>query len=177
MRTCGINLFPHIEKIDEIEKGIVPEIIDVIKNPFEIKSIYFDVLNSSFTEIMLILTTSTVFMSEKNDGIIPYLIDAANRNIKIRIITPSFSNVENEIDNLSQKDNIEVRRIESPFDARLNILVVDEKYSLIVELKNDTSGILPKQLAQQYILQVNQMLYHLLPFLKHYGNKPNYMKN
>ncbi len=35
------------EKIDEIEKGIVPEIVDVIKNPFEIKSIYFDVLKSS----------------------------------------------------------------------------------------------------------------------------------
>ena len=127
-----------LEKIDEIEKGIVPEIVDVIKNPFEIKSIYSDVLKSSVTEIMLILTTSTVFLREENDGIMPYLIDAANRNVKIRIITPSFSNVENEIDNLSQKDNIEVRRIESPFDARLNILVVDEKYSLIVELKNDT---------------------------------------
>ncbi len=127
-----------LEKIDEIEKGIVPEIVDVIKNPFEIKSIYSDVLKSSVTEIMLILTTSTVFLREENDGIMPYLIDAANRNVQIRIITPSFSNVENEIDNLSQKDNIEVRRIESPFDARLNILVVDEKYSLIVELKNDT---------------------------------------
>ena len=29
-----------IEKIDEIEKGIVPEIVVVIKNPFEIKSIF-----------------------------------------------------------------------------------------------------------------------------------------
>lgn len=126
-----------IEKIDEIEKGIVPEIVDVIKNPFETKKIYFDVLKSSASEIMLILTTSTVFMREENEGIIQSLIDASNRNIKIRIITPSFSHAENEIDNLSQNDNIEVRRIESPFDARINILVVDKKYSLIVELKND----------------------------------------
>ena len=43
------------EKIDEIEKGIVPEIVDVIKNPFEIKSIFFDVLKSITTEIMFIL--------------------------------------------------------------------------------------------------------------------------
>ena len=28
-----------IEKIDEIERGIVPEIVVVIKNPFEIKNI------------------------------------------------------------------------------------------------------------------------------------------
>jgi two-component system, OmpR family, sensor histidine kinase VicK len=127
-----------IDKIDEIEKGIVPEIVDVIKNPFETKKIYFDVLKSSASEIMLILTTSTVFMREENDGIIQSLIDASNRNIKIRIITPSsFSHAENEISKLSQNDNIEVRCIESPFDARINILVVDKKYSLIVELKND----------------------------------------
>ena len=126
------------EKIDEIEKGIVPEIVDVIKNPFEIKSIFFDVLKSSTTEIMFILTTSTVFMREENEGIIQSLIDASNRNIKVRIITPVFSHSENEIDSLNQNKNIQVRRIESPFDARINILVVDRKYSLLVELKNDT---------------------------------------
>ena len=128
MRTCGINLFLQQEKIDEIEKGIVPEIVDVIKNPFEIKSIFFDVLKSSTTEIMFILTTSTVFMREENEGIIQSLIDASNRNIKVRIITPVFSHSENEIDSLNQNKNIQVRRIESPFDARINILVVDRKY-------------------------------------------------
>jgi len=127
-----------IEKIDEIEKGIVPEIIDVIKNPFEIRNIYFDVLKSSTFEIMLILTTSTVFMREENDGIMQSLIDSSNKNVKIRIITPTFTNSENEIDNLNQNKNIEVRHIESPFDAQINMLVVDRKYSLIVELKNDT---------------------------------------
>ena len=125
------------EKIDEFEKGIIPEVVDVLKNPVDIKSIYFDVLKSSASEIMLILTTSTVFMREENDGIVQTLMDASNRNIKIRIITPSFNHTENEINNLSQRDNIEVRSIESPFDARINILVVDKKYSLIVELKND----------------------------------------
>ena len=78
---------------------------------------------------MLILTTSTVFMREENDVIMQSLIDASNRNVKIRIITPSFSNAKNETDNLSQKNKIEVRRIESPFDARINILVVDGKSS------------------------------------------------
>ena len=125
------------EKIDEIEKGIIPEVVDVLKNPVDIKRIYFDVLKSSASEIMLILTTSTVFMREETDGIVQALMDASNRNIKIRIITPSFDHTENEINNLSQRDNIEVRSIESPFDARINILVVDKKYSLIVELKND----------------------------------------
>jgi len=66
------------------------------------------------------------------------LLDVSNKNVKIRIIRPSFGNEENDIDNLSQKDNIEVRCIESPFDAPINILVVDGKYSLLVELKNHT---------------------------------------
>jgi signal transduction histidine kinase len=132
------------EKIDEIEKGIVPEIVDVIKNPIEIKNIYFNILKSSINEIMLILTTSSVFLREENDGLMSALLDVSNKNVKIRIITPSFSNEENELYNLSQKDNIEVRRIESPFDAPINILVVDGKYSLIVELKHDMKQKFPE---------------------------------
>ena len=168
-----------IEKIDEIERGIIPEIVNVIKNPFEIKNIYFDVLKSSLTEIMLILTTSTVFMREENDGIMQSLIDASNRNVKIRIITPSFSNAKNEIDNLSQKNKIEVRRIESPFDARINILVVDGRiHHLIVELKNDTKQKFTEAVVLGNIFYKSTkcciICYH---FLKHCGNKPAYMKN
>ncbi|HKO64021.1 MAG TPA: ATP-binding protein [Candidatus Nitrosocosmicus sp.] len=132
------------EKIDEIEKGIVPEIVDVIKNPIEIKNMYFNILKSSINEIMLILTTSSVFLREENDGLMSALLDVSNKNVKIRIITPSFSNEENKLYNLSQKDNIEVRRIESPFDAPINILVVDGKYSLIVELKHDMKQKFPE---------------------------------
>lgn len=129
------------EKIDELEKGIVPEILDVIKSPMKIQNIYYNVLKSSATEIMLILTTPKSFTNE--DGIdvniLKLLTDCSTRGVKIKIIVPSEIFNQTDASYLSEYgQNIELRSIDSPIDAGINILVVDKKYSLIVEIKNDT---------------------------------------
>ena len=126
------------EKIDEIENGIIPEIIEVIKNPHEIQKVYSDLLNSSTDEIMLILATSSLFMRDEAVKIIQLLAEASDKGIKIKIIIPGGNKTGNDIDSLSQKDNVEIRCIESFFDTKINILVVDKKYSLLVELKDIT---------------------------------------
>ncbi|HKR74381.1 MAG TPA: ATP-binding protein [Candidatus Nitrosocosmicus sp.] len=127
------------EKIDEIEKGIIPEIIEVIKNPFDIQKIYSDLLKSSSDEIMLILATpSSLSMNDDNVKFIHLLSEASKRNVKIRIIIPGGNKTGIDVDRPSQKDNVEIRFIESSFNAKINILVVDKRYSLLVELKNTT---------------------------------------
>ncbi|HYF98830.1 MAG TPA: ATP-binding protein [Candidatus Saccharimonadales bacterium] len=127
------------EKINEFEKGILPEIINVIKNPIEIQRIYLNIINSSTSEIMLILTTSSAFMKDENIKINKLLEEASDKDIKVRIIIPGGNKTpNNNVDLLSKKNNIEIRCIESSFNAKINILVVDKKYSLIVELKDDT---------------------------------------
>lgn len=126
------------EKIDELERGITPEIMKVIRNPIEIQRNYLDILESSKSEIMLVLTTTAAFMREKNTGILRSIREASSRNIRIRIIIPAVNKIKSEIDSLRKNYNVEIRSIETPFDARINIIVVDKKYSLIVELKDDT---------------------------------------
>jgi signal transduction histidine kinase len=126
------------EKIDEIENGIIPEIIEVIKNPQEIQKVYSNLLNSSIDEIMLILASSSLFKRDEAVKIIQLLAEASDKNVKIRIIIPSVNKTGINIDSLSQNDNVEIRCIESPFDTKINILVVDKKYSLLVELKDTT---------------------------------------
>lgn len=125
------------EKIDEIEKGIIPEIIEVIKNPIDIQKIYTDLLKSSTDEIMLILATlSSPSMKDEDVKLIQLLSEASDKNVKIRIIIPGGNHTGIDFDLPRQKDNIEIRCIESSFNAKINILVVDKKYSLLVELKN-----------------------------------------
>lgn len=130
------------EKIDELEKGIIPEVVEVIKSPSEIQKIYRDVIKSGTTEIMLILTTHISFTKEGDDldiNILQLLTDASNRGVKIKIIIPSEVFKEIDVNYLYKYgQNIEIRSIDSPFDAGINILVVDTKYSLVVELKVDT---------------------------------------
>lgn len=126
------------EKIDEIEKGITPEIIEVIKNPFGIQKIYTHLLKLSTDEIMLILATSSLSMREENIKIVQLLSEASDKKVKIRIIVPRGNKMDIDSDLPSQKDNVEIRYIESSFNAKINILVVDKKYSLLVMLKNTT---------------------------------------
>jgi two-component system sensor histidine kinase VicK len=129
---------PAKDKIDDIEKGISPEFVEVIKNPFEIQDVYLNLLKLSKSEIMLVLATTTAFIRERNMGLIQALENALSNNIKIRIITPIGNNVESEINGLRKGGNgVEFRHVEPSFDARINILVVDKKSSLIVELKDD----------------------------------------
>ena len=73
-------------KIDEFKKGIVPEIMEVIKNPAEIQRIYLYVLNLSISKIMLILTTSSAFVKYENIKLLQLLEKASDKNIKVRII-------------------------------------------------------------------------------------------
>jgi signal transduction histidine kinase len=130
------------EKIDEFEKGVIPEIVDVVKSSSEIQKIYYNILKSSISEIMLILTTPNL-LSEGEDqddlNIVQLLLDASNRGLKVRIIIPNVALLENNVNFLKRYGtNIEIRGINSSSDAKINILVVDKLYSLIIELKNDT---------------------------------------
>ena len=87
------------DKIRELEGGIPADRIEVIRDPEEIKRIYFDLIKSAKNEVMLILPTATAFKREEKIGIIESLMEAAARGVKVRILTPT----ENETDEVVQK--------------------------------------------------------------------------
>jgi two-component system, OmpR family, sensor histidine kinase VicK len=89
---------------------------------------------------LIIFSTSSAFLRQAHAGAIELLEEAAERGIKIKILTPLHKSSKNEIiQKISQHKRIETRFIgESSLQSKVSIMTVDRKFSLAIELKDDT---------------------------------------
>lgn len=131
---------PAEEKIKEIEEGIKPEVIEILKNPSEIQNFYLSLVESATYEIILVFPTPNAFKRQNKIGIVESLQNAAKRinKINIRILLPQDKEIENNLQRLRQYNNISINYIEPTFKSKITILVVDRKSSLIIEIGNDS---------------------------------------
>jgi two-component system, OmpR family, sensor histidine kinase VicK len=129
------------QRIMEIEEGIIPKVIETFNNPLDIQDKIFDLLNSANNEILIISSTSNAFHRQKNAGSIQKLMEISQNKpwIAIKILTPKDVEVENMAAELTTS-NFTFRFIE-PL-SKVSILIIDRKYSLVVELKDDSKKIL-----------------------------------
>jgi hypothetical protein len=70
---------------------------------------------------------------------------ASERNVKIRILTPKNDRIDKIVQELleerqQQRRRIDIRYIESELQTKTTVLVVDKKFSLSVEVKDDTKN-------------------------------------
>jgi two-component system sensor histidine kinase VicK len=129
------------QRIMEIEEGIIPKVIETFNNPLDIQDKIFDLLNSANNEILIISSTSNAFHRQKNAGSIQKLMEISQNKpwIAIKILTPKDVEVENMAAELTIS-NFTFRFIE-PL-SKVSFLIIDRKYSLVVELKDDSKKIL-----------------------------------
>jgi signal transduction histidine kinase len=152
---------PAEQKIKEIEEGIEPEAIETVRDPVEIQKIGHDLIKSAKKEILIIFSTANAFYRQDKAGVVDLLRQAVanSPSINIRILTPvnelirketmqKLSNIkvlrqrqqqeqeQNQIDDVNNV--IGVRHIEPSMQTRVTVLVIDKKYCLIVELKDDS---------------------------------------
>jgi two-component system, OmpR family, sensor histidine kinase VicK len=129
------------QRIMEIEEGIIPKVIETFNNPLDTQDKIFDLLNSANNEILIISSTSNAFHRQKNAGSIQKLMEISQNKpwIAIKILTPKDVEVENMAAELTTS-NFTFRFIE-PL-SKVSILIIDRKYSLVVELKDDSKKIL-----------------------------------
>jgi hypothetical protein len=129
---------PAEQRITEIEQGIEPEVIETIKDREEIQNLSFSLLESANEEILIIFSTANEFHRQNSAGYFKIINKVLEIRpwVKIHILTPKDRELEEEI-----KSNREF----FPFDIifteplhRVSVLVVDKRYSLTVELKDDT---------------------------------------
>ena len=81
-------------RINEIEEGIKPNVLETITDPFEIKKIYLNLLKSATNEIMLVIPTVNAIRRHADIGVFDNLRSITstkkniknNENIKIRIL-------------------------------------------------------------------------------------------
>ncbi len=134
---------PAIQKIMEIEQGIKPDIIETITDPIRIQNLYLNLINSASNEIMLIILTPNAIYRHLDIGILDQLKKAEKflkNNISIRILTTSNTNyryLEQKIKNMIFPYDIQIRKIETDSTIKSSIIIIDNKESLVIELKDD----------------------------------------
>ena len=146
--TLWRKAIPANQKIREIEEGIEPEIIETIRDPVEIQMLGFELVKSATYEILVIFSTANAFHRQERAGTMELFKEAAaaeGRHIKIRILTPMDDIIKEKAQKFKEEQQhqqhppqIDIRNIEYPLQTKVTILLVDRKFSLTVELKNDT---------------------------------------
>jgi two-component system, OmpR family, sensor histidine kinase VicK len=142
--TLWNKAIPAKQRIKEIEEGLKREFIETIRDPQEIQNLGFDLIKSANEEILIIFSTANAFLRQQKAGaIILVAKQAIDHKTKVKILTPINEKVSESIRDLTslgekEKIDIEVRNIESPQQTKVTILIADRKFSLAVELKEDS---------------------------------------
>ena len=144
-----------IDILEDIERGLDTERVDIISRSNNAEATYLDLLRSSNTEIMLILPTANALLRQLKLGVFEMIKHAAvNKNIKLRVLIPSNKRTENIVERLQNQyqyfvinntsnnendnsKNIQIRFIQTLTETGATILIVDKKVSLVMELKDD----------------------------------------
>jgi two-component system, OmpR family, sensor histidine kinase VicK len=131
---------PSEQKIREIEYGITPEVTEVIQSPEEAERREGDLLRKATKEIHIIYSTANAYHRQEYEGTIQVLGQLADKGVKIKLLTPTDNYIKESLHNLKhkQQQNIEFRNIASTLGIKIKSLVVDRKYSMIMELKDDS---------------------------------------
>src|SRR5215204_1531781 len=127
------------EKIKEIEEGIIPEVTEVIRNSAKAQELEWNLLKMATKEIQIIYSTVKAYKMQKSEGVIDYLakLSAKNDDIKIKLLTPKDSSIEESLQSLkNSNNNIDINYIEPKSGIIIKTLVVDKKHSLVMELKD-----------------------------------------
>src|SRR5215471_6361821 len=134
-------------RIKAIEDGVDSEGIEMIQDPAEIQKLAFSLIQTAKEEILVMFSTANAFHRLEQAGGIQLLKEAAmERGVKIRILTPEDELILKSARKLmmlqqeSQQphEKIGIRYIQQHLQTKVNILLVDKKYSLAIELKDDT---------------------------------------
>jgi hypothetical protein len=126
-------------RMKEIEEGTVPDMIETIKEPSEIISLAYKHVKLANSEILIIFHTANAVLRHKNSGGIDLLVESVIKNkVRVRILVPIEDKITDVVHSLRQVNGIDIRNIDSPMQTRMTILLVDKKYSLVVELKDDS---------------------------------------
>jgi signal transduction histidine kinase len=128
---------------DNPRSSIQPEdeSIQIISNVQNIKQVYFSLLRTSQQEVLLVFPTTNAVRREERLGVFTELRRACLRGVTVRLLTPEDDFVAAYLDELRKNGSV-VRRIESsPAETKFKLLIVDGKFSLVIETKNDAKGI------------------------------------
>jgi hypothetical protein len=121
--------------------------IEVIPSAARARELYLDSLKKAQKDIIIFFPTTNAFIRQHNMGVVQLAKEAADqRNVRIRILMPRHELTEQLVCSLtgrtySKYNNIDLRYIkQTRLNTHATILIVDEKVSLVLEIRNDSKG-------------------------------------
>ena len=154
--TLWNKAIPADQRIREIEEGITPEIIETFSDPAKTQQFAIDLAQLAEKELLIMFASANEYRRQNNsaNGFLKRLSEipaAKKRKLNIRITLPNEektgeqSLVQTPGKKLDSDDKfslklatgINLRRFEAQLSTRITIIIVDRKYALVVELKND----------------------------------------
>jgi two-component system, OmpR family, sensor histidine kinase VicK len=126
-------------RIKELDEGIGPEVLQTIKEPSEIVKIGYNLVNSAREEILVIFHTANALLRQERSGGLDLLVETADKyKTQIKILVPVEDKILKIVHRLEGINDLQIRNIEPMMQTRMTIIVVDRKYSLVVELRDDS---------------------------------------
>jgi two-component system sensor histidine kinase VicK len=137
------------QKINHIEKGELPDIIEIIRTPNDTMQRAWKLIELAEKEILVLFSSVNAFIRQINVGSGERVIKAANScNIIITMLTPmdeAVKRIATEFE--KQSSNLQIKRIAPSSLTTVTILIVDKKFSLAVELKHDSKLIVEEAIG------------------------------
>ncbi|MGH9985524.1 MAG: histidine kinase dimerization/phospho-acceptor domain-containing protein, partial [Nitrososphaeraceae archaeon] len=144
--TLWSKALPAERRIEQIQRGTDEEFIDTMNDPYEVQKLTYELIKSSRVEILIVCATCNAFLRQVRAGSFKLLEQAAADNgVNIRILSPSNKKVLSFMQRYDKStfkfhNQIKVRHLKEDLQTKISLLLVDKKYSLAVELNDDTKG-------------------------------------
>lgn len=116
------------------------ESFEIINDPVQVQELGSKLAWSSETEILVLFSTSNAFHRQERMGMLTKLQEMRKNNnkLKIRILTPYDDDINKISKAFRDEWNIIIMNLGEAQRIRASVLLVDRKFLLYVELKDDT---------------------------------------
>jgi two-component system, OmpR family, sensor histidine kinase VicK len=129
---------PAEQRIREIEQEIESQRIEVISDAQQVLELYQWLIMSAEKEIKIVFPTTNALIRQDKAGILFLLQEAAAiKKCQVKVLMPNDELIRNFISNYNNRE-ISTRFVEQQESGRATILIVDNKVSLMMELKDDS---------------------------------------
>src|SRR5215218_1564321 len=138
--TLWDKAVPAEHRIKEIEQEIESQRIAVIYDARQALELYHWLIMSAEKEIKVVFPTTNALIRQDKAGILFLLQEAAAvKKCQVKILMPNDELIHNFIPtNNNNSNNISTRFIDHEEGGKATILIVDNKVSFVMELKDDS---------------------------------------
>jgi signal transduction histidine kinase len=133
------NGIDAVQRIRDLEDGTYLADIEVFHSVSRAREVYLNLVKDATKEILFLFPSFNALSRQQEIGAIGLAEKAATeRNVKVRILMPASNLIDKTIHNLDYAHKIDIRYTNQISGTKATILIVDNKESLVMELRDDS---------------------------------------